>query len=249
MDQFLTGVLQGATEFLPVSSSGHLFLARNVFSLNFGTEYVVLLHLGTLIAVLLFFWKDIRDILVGLFKRDFKYWKLALSLIVATIPAAIFGLLFKDYIEQHMTNSVFVGICLFVTGVVVFLTDRVKTSKFGIEDIGIKLALIIGIFQAIAILPGISRSGFTLACALLLGIKREDAFKFSFLLSIPVILGGSIFEMSGGLQFFDGIVGFLSAACVGFLALFILKKLMQISQLKYFSFYCWIMGFIAIILG
>jgi len=246
MDQILTGALQGATEFLPVSSSGHLFLARNLFSLNFGTEYIVLLHLGTLLAVILYFWKDIRDILFGLFKLDFKSWKLTFALIVATVPAVIVGYFFKDFIEQNMTNNIFVGICLFITGVTVFITDRIKVSKYGIEDIGVLKALLIGVFQAMAILPGISRSGFTLACALLLGVKREDAFRFSFLLSIPVILGGAVFEMSGNQHFFEGMGGFITAAVVGFFALFILKKLTKTSKLKYFSFYCWVMGVIAI---
>jgi undecaprenyl-diphosphatase len=244
-----TGLIQGTTEFLPVSSSGHLFLARNFLGLNFGTEYVVLLHAGTLLAVLFFFWKDIRDIVLGIFTAQMSAWKLFFALIAGSVPAAFFGILGKDFLDQHLTGNAVIGFSLLITGSLLFLSDRFKEGKYDIKAIGLKLALLIGLFQAFAIVPGISRSGLTLFGALLLGVKREDAFKFSFLLSIPVILGGTLLELDKMSQVQNGLWGFVFAAVSGFFALWLLKILTRSKKLKYFSFYCWGVGTASIIMS
>src|SRR6056297_660849 len=251
MGEFLqslsTGILQGTTEFLPVSSSGHLFLFRNFFNVDFGTDYVVLLHLGTLIAVLFFFWKEIWKILTGLFTKDFGAWKLFLALIVGTIPAAVSGLLIEEFLEQHLTSNLTIGLSLIVTGLLLFISDGFKKTKVKLSEIGIKKAFFIGLFQAMAIVPGLSRSGLTLFGALYLGVKREDAFKFSFLLSIPVILGSTMIKINEVSQLTEGAWGFLFAAISGFFALWLLKILTKTKKLKYFAFYCWIMAILSIV--
>jgi len=242
-----TGIIQGTTEFLPVSSSGHLFLFRNFFNIDFGTDYVILLHFGTLLAVLFFFWKDIWLILKGLFTKDFNAWKLFFALIVGTIPAAVSGFLLEDFLDQHLTSNLTIGLSLMITGVLLFLSDRLNKTDSSISEIGLKKAFLIGIFQAMAIIPGLSRSGLTLFGALLFGIKREDAFKFSFLLSIPVILGTTLLKVEQITQLTEGIWGFVFAAVSGFFALWLLKILTKTKQLKYFAFYCWFLGILSIV--
>jgi len=242
-----TGIIQGLTEFLPVSSSGHLFLFRNFFNQDFGTDYVILLHFGTLLAVFFFFWKDIWRIIRGLFSKDFNAWKLFIALIVGTIPAAVSGLLIEDFLEQHLTSNLTIGLSLLLTGGLLFFSDYLRKSDLTIHQIGMKKAFLIGLFQALAILPGISRSGITLFGALLLGVKREDAFKFSFLLSIPVILGSTLLKIDELSQSTEGLLGFVIAAVSGFFALWLLKILTRSKQLKYFAFYCWIIGILLIV--
>lgn len=234
-----TGIIQGTTEFLPVSSSGHLFLCRNIFGLSFGTQYVVLLHLGTLIAVLCYFLKDIWQIIKGLFTGDSTSWKLFFALMVGTIPAGLLGYFSQELLEKHLTLNLVISIALVLTGFLLYLSDGLKNQKYALADIGIKIAFFIGLFQALAIVPGLSRSGLTLFGALILGVKREDAFKFSFLLSIPVILGGYLLEMDKMKDISGGSLGFLFAIISGFVSLWFLKILIKSKKLKYFAFYCW----------
>ncbi|HPF16885.1 MAG TPA: undecaprenyl-diphosphate phosphatase [Thermotogota bacterium] len=249
IQSFSTGVIQGTTEFLPVSSSGHLFLLRNFFQMNFGTDYVVLLHLGTLIAVMFFFWKDIWHILKGMLSKDMGAWRIFISLVIGTIPAAISGLLLEDWLEIYLTSNWVIGVSLIITGLLLFLTDRFPEDRTGLKEVGIKKALIIGLFQAIAIVPGLSRSGLTLFGSLLVGLKREDAFKFSFLLSIPVILGGTLLKINQITQTTGGGMGFLFAAVSGFFSLWLLRFLTKAKKLKYFAFYCWIIGILSIVIS
>jgi len=241
-----TGIIQGATEFLPVSSSGHLFLVRNLFELNYGTEYVVLLHAGTLIAVFAFLWKEILNILQGIFKGKLASWKLVFALIAGTVPAAVLGITIEDFLEKSLTGNITIGISLLLTGALLFLSDSFKRERYTIKDIGVKLAIIIGLFQAAAIVPGISRSGMTLFGALLVGVKRDDAFRFSFLLSIPVILGGTLLDIKNITAVDNGLWGFVFAIAVGFVSLWILRILTRAKKLKYFAFYCWLAGVLSI---
>ncbi len=243
-----TGILQGTTEFLPVSSSGHLFLCRNIFGLNFGTQYVVLLHLGTLIAVMCYFLKDILQILKGLFSGDSLSWKLFFALMAGTIPAGLLGYFFEDFFERYLTSNIVIALGLIITGILLYISDGLKDQKYTISDIGIKFAFFIGLFQALAIMPGLSRSGLTLFAGLILGVKRDDAFKFSFLLSIPVILGGYLLEMDKMQYISDAWLGFLFAIIAGFVSLWLLKILIQSKKLKFFAFYCWAIAVLSIVL-
>jgi len=183
---FLMGALQGLTEFLPVSSSGHLVLLKSLIHLKEqGIVWEIVLHLSTLIAILVYYRKRIIDYL---------RWRNLLLIIIGTIPAGIVGVLFKGWIESMFTNLLPVSFAFLITASYLYFTKKQKGEK---EDITPLLAFIIGIGQSIAIIPGISRSGFTITTALLLGIKNDKAVEFSFILAVPAILGAFILESKG----------------------------------------------------
>ncbi len=223
MREILLGVLQGLTEFLPVSSSGHLVFFKHLFGL--GEQDVtleVMLHLATLLAILVFFWKRIPSYLKG---------KKIMLIILGSVPAGIVGVFFKDKIEALFTHQL-LPLTFFTTAVFLLLSDR----KGGEREIGIKEALFIGIAQAFAILPGISRSGFTIGTALLLGVNRDEAFEFSFFLSIPAVLGAGILEAKEIRGEFLPLP-FLCAFLSGIFALWILRRAVLRRRLLFFSLY------------
>jgi undecaprenyl-diphosphatase len=184
MKQLLLGIIQGLTEFLPVSSSGHLVILK--YWLGFKGEGVIMevtLHFATLLAIIIFFRKKILD---------YATKEKILAIIVGTIPIALLGIILKDEIELLFNNYLLVTFTLSLTGFMLFLSRRAKENK---EELDLKTAFIIGIAQAIALTPGISRSGFTVAAALLLGVTRKKAFEFSFILAIPALLGAFIINI------------------------------------------------------
>jgi undecaprenyl-diphosphatase len=250
----ILGIVQGLTEFLPVSSSGHLVLLEYLFhfSQSQALSYTAFLHFGTTLALLYFFKKRIFSIINNLFyynghelqKNDVK---LVLMIIIATIPAALVGLFAQTQIEQVFQNPIYSAVFLLVTGLILFFTKfaREKNTK-----INFAYAIIIGIVQAIAILPGISRSGITISTALLLGLSREQSFEFSFLLSIPAIIGANILllkDVSFNLSAVNMILSIAVPFFAGILALYILKKFVISRRFYYFAFYCWLVGIITII--
>ncbi|RKZ23107.1 UDP-diphosphatase [bacterium] len=223
MREILLGVLQGLTEFLPVSSSGHLVFFKHLLGL--GEQDVtleVMLHLATLLAILVFFWKRIPSYLKG---------KKIMLIILGSVPAGIVGVFFKDKIEALFTHQL-LPLTFFTTAVFLLLSDR----RRGEREIGIKEALFIGIAQAFAILPGISRSGFTIGTALLLGVNRDEAFEFSFFLSIPAVLGAGILEAKEIRGEFLPLP-FLCAFLSGIFALWILRRAVLRRRLLFFSLY------------
>lgn len=255
IEAVILGIIQGLTEFLPVSSSGHLELAKYLF----GQEHLpqdsllitVVLHAATAMSTIVIFRKDIAEIFKGLFQfkwnKDTQY---SLKIIVSMIPAALIGLFYNDAIEALYDGQVqLVGFMLIITGLLLFLADRAKVSEKGVS---FKSSLIIGISQAIAILPGISRSGATISTAVLLGIDREKAARFSFLMVIPLILGKMAKDiMDGALVQPDTpllalTAGFISAFIVGLFACTWMISLVKRSKLKYFAIYCFIVGLTAI---
>ncbi len=239
----ILGIVQGLTEFLPVSSSGHLVIIQNFFH-NFqqpGISFDIFLHLATLLAVIVYFHREIADILT------LKNAKWIFLVIVGTIPAGIVGVLFKDRIETMFSNVVFVCFMLIITGILLFISDRCTNLTKSKGDITFSDALIIGIFQAFAIIPGISRSGSTIAAGIFRGISRDSATKFSFILSIPAILGAFVlslkdFSKVSQVDYIPYIAGFIAAFIVGLLSLKMLTMIIRTKNLKYFSFYCWIIA-------
>lgn len=242
--------MQGLTEFLPVSSSGHLVIFQNILNLQENIISIdIILHLGTLLAVLIYF----RKKLLNLIKKCAKTFPQEIKLIiVGSIPAMIFGFLAKDKIENIFGFTKFVGINLLITAIILFFSQKIKEKKFDLENMSLKKSFIIGLFQALAIFPGISRSGATISGASFLQIKKEDAFYFSFLLSIPAILGAVILDLPNlfnitqiNLTSFSA--GFLTAFISGYAALSLFKKIFLSEKIKYFSYYCFLAGITALI--
>ncbi|MCK4334239.1 undecaprenyl-diphosphate phosphatase [candidate division WOR-3 bacterium] len=255
----LLGVVQGVSEFLPISSSGHLLLGQVLLKVEGGLTIPIFLHVGTLIAVVVFMSRRIGRLFADMFNREKERriagWTLILYLFVASIPAALVGILTKDTIDRVMYGQpLYVAFFFVGTGALLLATrwGRERNQTFGISE-----ALLIGIAQAVAILPGFSRSGLTIATALLLGIASVEAFEFSFLLSIPAIAGAALLEFvelheTGALFGFGSpaalIAGFLASAVVGFAALWIVKKVIVSRKFWLFSFYCFAVGVASLVL-
>lgn len=252
----ILGIIQGLTEFLPVSSSGHLELAKYLLNDESLAEesmlMTVTLHAATALATMVVFRKEILAIFNGLFRFERnEETEFAAKIIISMIPAVIVGLLFEEEIESLFNqNILLVGFMLLLTGLLLFLADRAKQTT---KQVSYLSALIIGISQAIAILPGISRSGATISTSVLLHIDRERAARFSFLMVVPLILGKMAKDiLSGDLSeaanhgFMPLAVGFIAAFLVGLLACTWMIKLVKNSKLTYFSVYCFIVGLFAI---
>ena len=242
----LLGLVQGLTEFLPVSSSGHLVIAQSLLGIN--TEMLtfdIFAHVGTLVAVFVYFWSDIRALL----KRPF--CRFTALIIVGCIPAGIMGVLLDDLFERLFSSLAAVACALIVTGILLLLSDRFN-GKGRIEDMSFGQALAVGCFQGLAITPGLSRSGSTIFGALLCGLERSEAARFSFLLSIPVILGAALLEgvdvvKSGVPVSFSYFLGALVAAVSGYFAIRIFIKLLHKRNMRYFSYYVWAVAAVVLI--
>jgi len=252
----ILGLIQGWTEWLPISSTGHLRVAERLFGLGTPILFDVLLHVGTLIVTLLFFHEDIKKILVALGKWDFKTenGKLIPLIIVGTIPTALIGLIFGNAIEALFKNLLPIAGAFVICGVALYSSKIGNERK---ESIGYLEALAIGTAQGIAIIPGISRSGLTIAVALLLGTKREKAFKFSFLLSVPAIIGAlslTFYEQHealvlAGVGWTEIIVGVAVSMVVGYFALNLLRKIITHKKFYFFAFYCWLLSIVLVALS
>ena len=234
------GILQGFTEFLPVSSSGHLVLVQSLIP-NFsqpGVLFDVCLHFGTLFAVLFFFRKK-------LFKLSFRY---ILYIIVATIPAVIVGFLFKDSINILFSSVEVVGVALVLTGLFNFLTSKQKEEG---KSLDYNKSIFIGLMQAFAIIPGISRSGSTIFAGTKSGLSSKDAAEFSFLMSVPAIIGANILEVYSNwgesINYLQYFIGFLAAFISGIIAIKIVLKFLEEKKFKVFAFYCLTLGIIILL--
>jgi len=247
LEKIVLGIIQGATEFLPVSSSGHLTLFSKLIDIEPNLPFFAFLHLATLFAILIFVWKEIFEIINGLIKFDKKYYFLVLKIIISTLPAGIFGILFNSKIENSFNSLKLVGFFFLLTSTILFLSDKLGKNKdfFSISYLD---ALFIGLFQMVAIFPGISRSGFTLFGALLVGMEREKALKYSFLMSVPVIFGAGILEFENVRFDITIFISVLLAFFVGLLSLYILKKVTITKNLKIFGYYCLIIAMVSFLL-
>lgn len=264
------GVVQGLTEFLPVSSSAHLVFMHELTGFAPNLAFDTILHIGTLIAVVVYFWNDVmmmirsfasslmdiprHQFIKGIREDQFK--KLAWFIIIGSIPAGLAAFLFKDLFESLFSNITAVGFFLVITGFLLWGSEKVSkriSRKADLKEMSIKTSLLIGTAQAFAIAPGISRSGSTISTGLFLGLERELAARFSFLLSIPAILGAALVqinEISSGFDTNTGafIAGLIAAAISGYLAIKLMLKLIKEKSLMIFAYYCWIIGALALIL-
>lgn len=256
IEAIILGIVQGLTEFLPVSSSGHLEIVKTILGDTSVPQesllLTVVLHAATALSTIVIFRKDILSLITGLFQfKNNDQFQYSLKIVVSMIPAAIIGVLFDEQIESLFGGQILlVGSMLVITGGLLFLADKAKQTN---KPVSMPNAIVIGISQAIAILPGISRSGATISTAVLLGIDREKAARFSFLMVVPLILGKMAKDiLSGDLAAAQTessllIAGFIAAFIAGLIACKWMIALVKKSQLKYFSFYCFAVGLGAII--
>ncbi len=266
LQAIIIGLVQGLTEFLPVSSSAHLIFTQQALGLSdVGLAFDVLLHVGTLVAVVAYFFQDIINMIKGFFlslidlkdgkfmeevRRD-PYKKLAWLTIIATIPVGIVGVLFNDLVESLFTGITVPAFFLLITGCLLYVSQRMNSGGIDLSNITLKEALLMGCGQALAVMPGLSRSGTTIAAGLFSGLDKEFAAKFSFILSIPAILGAGVFQLkdlSGGSVEIDAcIAGFIVAVISGYLAISVLLKLIREKSLDIFAYYCWIVGAVILV--
>lgn len=264
----ILGIFQGISEFLPISSSGHLVILQHFFGIKEGNLFFTeMLHFGTLLSIAIVYFNDIINIIVEFFKmlvsgiknKRFKvvneYQKLALLIILGSIPTAIIGLVFEDFFKKLYSSSMLpIGIAFLITGLLLWVANKKPHENKNVRDMTVLDSLIIGTFQGIAIIPGISRSGSTIIAGLFRGLNRPLATEYSFLLALPATFGAGLFGIidvlkTNSMITVDGplIVGVLLSTIVGVLAIRFLIKILKKDKLHYFSYYLWIIGFITII--
>lgn len=258
LDAILLGIIQGLTEFLPVSSSGHLELGKAILGDNSLQEesllFTVVLHFATALSTIVVFRKDVWEIISGLFQ--FKWneeSQFSVKIIISMIPAVIVGLFFEEQLEAFFGGNIrFVGFMLIITAVLLYFADKAKDTQ---KKVSFGNAFIVGISQAIAMLPGISRSGATISTSVLLGVDKSKAARFSFLMVVPLIFGKIAKDLLSGDLNFSGEnnvamgAGFIAAFVAGLAACTWMIKLVRKSKLSYFAIYCLIVGLIAVVYG
>ncbi|MFT6994139.1 MAG: undecaprenyl-diphosphatase [Maribacter sp.] len=258
LDAIILGIIQGLTEFLPVSSSGHLELGKAILGDNSVPEesllFTVILHFATALSTIVVFRKDVWEIISGLFQ--FKWneeSQFSVKIIISMLPAVFVGLFFEEQLEAFFGGNIrFVGFMLLITAVLLYFADKAKDTD---KKVSFSTAFIVGISQSIAMLPGISRSGATISTSVLLGVDKSKAARFSFLMVVPLIFGKIAKDLLSGDLTFNGEnnvamgAGFIAAFIAGLAACTWMIKLVRKSKLSYFAIYCLIVGLIAIVYG
>lgn len=247
-------LVQGLTEFLPVSSSGHLVIIQSF--MGFEEPPVVLdvvLHVGTLLAVFLYFRRELLNIFLGLFKKEKESFSITTLVLIGTFPAVLFGGIFENQINESFSSLMINGWLFLLTAVLLFSTYFVKNNNRQFNELNWKDALVIGLFQALAILPAVSRSGATIAAGLWRGASRQAAFRFSFYLFIPAILGALFMQIpqlskSSGGDLGQYFFGMILAGFSGYLSLILLESVLKSAKLYLFGFYCLLLGIILLII-
>lgn len=284
LKSIIMGIVQGVAEFLPISSSGHLAIMKHVLHMetDTGLLFDVLLHMGTLVAIFVAFWGDIKELIVEGFRiigdclvngarffrrlmssnKDITYKKVVstpyrrfvMLVIVSTIPTVIIGFLFKDAFETAGATLLVPGLSLILTAILLTIADRTKTGNKSEQTTSFQDAGLIGMAQGIAILPGLSRSGTTITAGLLCGLDRTYAVKYSFIMSIPAVLGAAVLElkdfssdMLDKSQLFNYAIGTLVACVVGYICIKTMLVVVRGKKFKYFAYYCFLLGVIAVV--
>ncbi len=279
----ILGIIQGLAEFLPISSSGHLAILEEVLKVkNAGMFFDVMLHLGTLVAIFIAYWSDIkklvaegimivRDAIINFFRFFYNithrqklksyihivhspYRKFVMLIIVSTIPTGIIGVVFKDVVSSASSSLLIVGICLLITGIILLVSDVLPAGNKRPNQVGYTQAGVIGVVQGLATLPGISRSGSTITACLLCGFDKSFAVKYSFIMSIPAVLGAVVLELKDFAELtiekaellYYGI-GTLLAAIVGYICIKTMLVVVRGKKFRYFAYYCFVVGAFAII--
>ena len=269
LDSILLGIIQGLTEFLPVSSSGHLVIASNILGLKPDLAFITIVHFATLLAVLTYFFKDIvhlvKSFFVGVYDVVLKrssfagvysdpYFKLAFLIIAGTIPTVIIALSLKDWFTGLFNSLFAVGCFLIVTAALLLSAEKFSKGSKGEKDMSLIDSIVVGIFQGLAVAPGISRSGSTVAASLFRGLNRPLAAKFSFLLSIPAVFGAALLELKdimdlglNNIGFIPLLAGVIAAFISGLFAIRVFIKMIENKKISIFAYYCLVIGVLIIL--
>lgn len=254
----ILALIQGLTEFLPVSSSGHLILAPGLLNLqSFGLDFDAFLHLGTLFAVLVYFRQDILNLVKGFFRIDKSYSRLSYGILLATIPVVLIGFGLKDFFETETIRSIdFVAYMLILGSLLMFLAEKFFSSKKDMQELGYLQMVFVGLMQCLALFPGMSRSGSTIAAGIFTGLKKDEAARFSFLLGLPAIAGAGLLAVKDMLEagtvelgVFDLSIGFFVSFISGLLAIDFLLKFLKSQSLTVFVWYRVVIAIVLIILS
>ncbi len=255
LQAIILGIVQGLTEFLPVSSSGHLQLANELLGTNLDPEsnltFSLTLHAATVLSTIVVLWAEIWKLIKGLFSRTFtEEQAYILKIVISMIPVGIVGLFFKDYIEAAFSSVVVVGIMLLITSALLAFAYYAKPRQK--ETISYRDSFIIGLSQAVAVLPGLSRSGTTIATGLLLGNKKQSVAQFSFLMVLPPILGNALLDIvkgdfGGGVDMLPLVAGFVAAFVTGCIACKWMIDIVKRGKLIWFAIYCGVVGVVALV--
>ncbi|MBR5807159.1 MAG: undecaprenyl-diphosphate phosphatase [Alistipes sp.] len=255
LQSIILGIVQGLTEFLPVSSSGHLMLASEILGTDLSAAddltFSLTLHAATVLSTIVILWREVARLFRGVFSRTFnEEQSYVLKIVISMIPVGIVGLLFKDYLEAAFSSVLVVGVMLLVTAVL--LTFAYKAKPRQKDTISYRDAFIIGVAQACATMPGLSRSGSTIATGLLLGNKKESVAQFSFLMVLPPILGNALLdiikgEFGGGVELVPLMAGFVVAFVTGCLACKFMIEMVKRGKLIWFAAYCAVVGAVAVV--
>lgn len=251
----ILGLVQGLGEFLPISSSAHLVLVPWMFNWHDpGLSFDVALHMGTLLAVIIYFWRDWLNLIKGgLSGTKTKDGRLFWYLVASSIPGAAIGFLLEDYAETAFRTPLLIAVMLIVMGAILYLADQKSRKVTEIEDISLKTSLLIGLSQALAIIPGVSRSGITMTTGLLTGLTRESSARFSFLLSTPIIMGAALVKLpevlnTPGMFNTNFVAGIAVAAISGLASIYVLLRYVQSKSFLPFAWYRFALGAIVILL-
>ena len=256
----ILGIVQGLTELLPISSSAHLNLIPTIFNWNVPESFDVALHFGTLLAIGIFFFKDWIELIVGGFKKvlkkeDSTQGRMFWYIVAATIPGGIIGFILDKYAEDFLTKPLIIAIALIVMGIVLYFVDKNSKSETEYENVTFKQTFLIGLSQALAFIPGVSRSGITMTTGRLMGVKRESTAKYSFMLSAPIVLAATVFKLGDFIEYFTvasttGIIAFILGVLVSFIVgIIVIKFLLNYlkkGSFKIFAIYRVIVGLLVI---
>ena len=248
-ESFILGLVQGATEFLPVSSSGHLVIGQALLGISIpGVAFEVAVHLGTLLSVLLVYRRRVTDLAAGAFRGRPEAWAYFGMILLATAPAGILGVAAGDFLEALFEAPAVAGVGLLATGAFLWSSRRAVSRNPAVGSVSFRIALLMGIAQAFAIVPGVSRSGATVVAGLWLGLEAEEAAAFSFLMAVPAILGAAVLQLPGladeGGAILGGVLlfGSLTAALTGVLAIWTFVAMLRRRAFHRFGPYCWAVG-------
>lgn len=252
LQSLILGIVQGLTELLPISSSAHLFLIPWVMNWNIPESFDVALHFGTLLAIGIFFFKDWIALLKGGLKRlkgeksieGRMFW----YIVFATIPGGIIGFLLDHYAQDLLTNPIVIAAALIIMGIILYVADKLAKSETKYEDMTLKQTFLIGLSQALAFIPGVSRSGVTMTAGRILGVERESVAKYSFMLSAPIVLGATVYKLKDFIFDIPFVVGVIASFLVGIFVIKFLLEYLKKGSFKIFAVYRIILGIVVIIL-